>query len=106
MTAKKTNVPTLPKVKPTQIQEAQDMSPTSDTAKDIKQTGPVKGSFAEQMQQLQAQAEIETQELIDEREAKNSDGDGSKTKSVHPEDLKITRPPSWGKMVAECLNYG
>lgn len=89
----------------TSKKESTTMSASSKTAKDIKKTNEP-GSFSEKMQALLLQAEKEEQDRLDalENSTPSQDADGKVT--VHPDDMVITRPPSYGKLIADCLNYG
>jgi len=99
---KKTQSMTLPT--DNQNKENPNMSPTSETVKDITNGVPVKGIFAEKMQRLEIQAQAEEQQLIDELENAKKAKDGNVQAPSDP--VVITRPPSYGEMVAKCLNYG
>jgi hypothetical protein len=56
------------------------------------------------MQRLEIQAQAEEQQLIDELENAQKAKDGNVQTPSDP--VVIARPPSYGEMVAKCLNYG
>lgn len=102
--------PTLPKTS-NKVESDESVKSTNATVspekskKKASPDTPIVGAFADKMQKLLKEAEVEQQEL-DALSEKNKT-DGSKNKdSINPEDWTITRPPSYGKLVAECLNYG
>lgn len=78
------------------------MTTSNQTANDIKKASNKPKSFSEQMKELELQAEAEEKEMADELDKTLAET----AKGNDDVPVVITRPPLYGKIVSECLNYG